>query len=105
MVSYTEDGVFITENNLISVKKEDSIQEKRTVKYSDMKPVNINFDNTLEAYGFEKDHFGAYKFVTKLEIPHMKENVNYPVDSLKSSENKQFIEFAEYYSIKEQIEV
>ena len=72
----------------MSIKKTHKIEESRKIEYSDIKPVNINFSNSLEAYGFEKNHYGAYKFVTKLEIPHMKENETYLVTSLKSSETK-----------------
>ena len=53
LVSYTEDGVFIIENNLFSIMKTDGkIEETKKLIYSDMKPININFNNTLDAYGF-----------------------------------------------------
>lgn len=67
------------------------MEEKRNTKNSVVKPDNNSFEDTLEAYGFEKGNFCAFKFESTLQIPHMKPNEEYPIASLKSTESKQQI--------------
>ena len=51
------------ENNLIAVtKKDNSMDEKRTIKRSTIRPQQNSFDDALEAYGFEKGIYCAFKF-------------------------------------------
>ena len=61
------------------------MEEKKTIKKTTVKPTQNSFEDTLEAYGFEKDSFSSCKIVTVLQIPHMKPNEDYPVASLKST--------------------
>ena len=42
------------------------MEEKRNTKNSDVKPDNNSFEDTLEAYGFEKGNFCAFKFESTL---------------------------------------
>ena len=73
IVAYTEEGISILEKKLISVTKKGSeIEEKKVIKKSLVKDSQSSFDDTLEAYGFDKGTFCACKFVSTLEIPHMK---------------------------------
>lgn len=73
-MSYTEEGIFVLENCLVSIKKNlnGSISEKKTLKHSNIKENQSSFEDALELYGFELGVYGAFKYETVLEIPHMK---------------------------------
>ena len=62
IAGYTEDGIFIYEKKLLSVTKGSEIEEKKVIKKSHVKDSSNSFDDTLEAYGFEKGTFCAFKF-------------------------------------------
>jgi hypothetical protein len=47
--------------------------------------------------GFERNHYGCYKYETSVEVNNMKTDENYLVKSLKTSEGKQQISEEEYY--------
>lgn len=47
IVAYSEEGIFITENNLISLKKSGEMDEKRTIKKTSVKPTKNSFMDTL----------------------------------------------------------
>ena len=64
----------------------------------------MTFEDALELEGFEAGNYQAFKYETVLEIPHMKENEQYPVKSLKSRESREEIEFKEYCKLKEKLE-
>ena len=81
------------ENCLVSIKKSDTglITEKKTLKTSNIKENQTSFGDALELYGFDVGKYQASKYETTLEIPHMKENQQYPVKALKERESREDI--------------
>lgn len=104
-MGYNEEGISILEKHLISIIKVDEINEKKIIKTTIIKEHQNSFEDTLEAYGFEKGNYAACKIDITLEIPHMKPSEEYPVASLKSSEAKEEIEFAEFFRLKNDFEL
>ena len=47
--------------------------------------------------GFDWSNYGSYKYETSVEVTNMKNDENYLVKSLKTSEGKQQISEEEYY--------
>lgn len=89
IIAYTEDGIFITENDVTSVHKNSEFSQiihKNKTKNSHIREGQNSFEDTLEAYGFEVGSYGGYKFITTIFIPHMKPLEHYLVKSLKSTE-------------------
>lgn len=69
-------------------QKNKTSNKNATLKNPQLSPTKQASMILFRLMGSKKGTYCAYKFETTLEIPHMKQNEDYPVVSLKSTEKK-----------------
>lgn len=61
------------------------IKEKKRHKTEVIPVTDLEFDDQLEIYGFERDVYGCCKYETTVEVENMKLNEEYLISSLRCS--------------------